>query len=301
MQQTIEHQLQEIIQTGILLFDVPVKDKFTLKIGGRAKVWAEPGSVAELQQLLRFCSKENLSYYMVGNGSNILLKDSGYSGVLIRLSAPAFKKIEKNGTELRCGGGVTLNELLARVKEEGLSGAEFFTGIPGTVGGALSMNAGAHGGCTADILKEVEYLRSNGERVVKAGNEIQFGYRSAPEFKASVILWARFQLKKGYRADIRNRIKELNSKRSMVTPPNFNAGCIFKNSNGESAGAVIDACGLKGLKVGEAQVSLKHGNYFVNLGNATSKDLLLLIDQVREKVFQARGIKLETEIRVIGE
>lgn len=294
-------RLKEKIVLGNLFFDYSVKEKLTLRVGGVAHAWCEPASLEELSAVVKLCSKEKIPFCLVGNGSNILLKDRGFAGVLIRLNQAAFKQIEVFEKRITCGAGVSLLDLLQRLKENQLAGGEFLTGIPGSVGGALRMNAGAHGGCVADILTSVKVMTFDGEVFEKKREELVLEYRHAPFFKNHIALSATFSFQLGKKAVIQNRIKELNQKRAAVTPPHFSAGCIFKNPKGASAGGLIDQAGLKGSRQGEAQVSLEHGNYFVNLGNASAKDLLALIETVQKKVEQVHGVCLEPEIRIIGE
>ncbi len=301
MDPQFKEKIKAAIVDGKLFFDHGVKEKLTLRIGGVAAAWCEPASVEELTRLVALCHESRVPYYVIGNGSNILLKDSGFSGVLIRLSAPSFKQIEISQNRVTCGAGVGLLDLLQRLKENELSGGEFLTGIPGSVGGALRMNAGAHGGCVADIVERVTVMTATAQIQNKEKRELEFGYRHAPFFKETIVLSAEFLFQPGEKKLIQNRIKELNQKRAAVTPPHYNAGCIFKNPEGVSAGRLIDQAGLKGLRQGAAQVSHQHGNYFVNLGEATAKDLLDLIDHVQKRVRDVHGIELEPEIRIIGE
>jgi len=233
-----QYKLRQLIR-GKLLFGEEVLAFTTLKVGGGAAAWVEPVNALELGALLRFCRKELIPYYIVGNGSNLLIRDGGFRGLLIRLNAREFKSIKINGKQILCGAGVGLNELLQVLKENHLTGGEFLTGIPGTVGGALRMNAGAHGGCFADILDRVWVIDINGEIVEKRREELKFDYRFAPFFKDKVILSAALNFQPGDLNKIKTKIRELNHKRAEVTPPHYNAGCIFKNPNGISAGKLI--------------------------------------------------------------
>ncbi len=301
MNATFEHLIQEQVSLGQLYFDHVIKEKLTLKVGGKTKIYFEPGSIEELSKVVQVCSQENVPYYLVGNGSNLLLKDNGYAGVLIRLTAGLFKKIMRKDFAVTCGAGLGLLDLIQYLKKEELSGGEFFTGIPGTVGGALRMNAGAHGESVADILKKVTVMLSDGTVVEKTREELECFYRQIPYLLDKVVLSATFQFESGTKECIQQKIRELNQKRAAVTPPHFSAGCIFKNPEENSAGKLIDQAGLKGLQVGKAKVSLEHGNYFVNLGGATSEDMLSLIKQVQQKVQDQFGILLETEIQIVGD
>lgn len=286
---------------GKVAFNEPVSRRNTLRIGGPADVWFEPTDIADLSAFVKFCRKNNLNTCLVGNGSNLLVRDGGFRGALIHLTGKAFKTIRREENRLHCGGGVAVSELIQAFKEEGLTGGEFLVGIPGTVGGAVRMNAGAQGGCLADLLVEVEALTPEGEILKKNRSELTFFYRQAPTFQDKIVVSATLQLQAGEKKKIQGLIREYSRKRAAVTPPHPNAGCIFKNPDGASAGLLIDRAGLKGLQQGAAQVSREHGNYFVNLGNATAKDLLSLIEQVKNKIKKENGVELEPEIQIIGE
>lgn len=285
---------------GRLLFDEPVLRRSTLRIGGPADIWFEPLDRDDLAAFLQVCGREEIPFYLVGNGSNLLVRDGGFRGALIHLNGPEFKSVNRDGDRLQCGGGVTVSELIQIFKEEGLAGGEFLVGIPGTVGGALRMNAGAQGCEVSQIVVEVEIMTRQGRVERKKREEIDFFYRQVPEFQDKIVLSALLELRRDDRKAIRGRLQEYSRKRAEVTPPHPNAGCIFKNPDGVSAGLLIDRAGLKGLRQGEAQVSLEHGNYFVNLGNATAGDLLSLMEKVRREVQARHGVSLEPEIQIIG-
>lgn len=285
---------------GVLKFDEPLAGKTTLKVGGAAEAWFEPRDFLDLGAVFRFCRKELIPYTLFGNGSNLLVLDGGLPGISIHLNAAPFKAVKASGNQIDCGAGIRLMELLQVMRTAGLTGGEFVTGIPGTVGGAIRMNAGAHGGCFADILDTVWVLTPQGNIEEKSREELRFGYRFAPYFRDKVILAASLRLSAGDPESVHSKIKELNRKRAEVTPPNPSAGCIFKNPGGSSAGKLIDETGLKGYQKGEAQVSMSHGNYFVNLGDATASDFLSLIRWVQKRIKEEHRIELETEIKIVG-
>lgn len=286
---------------GRLLFDEPIVRRLTLRIGGQADLWFEPSDAKDLAAFLQMCRREKIPLYFVGNGSNLVVRDGGFRGALIHLGAPAFKTIRREEERLVCGGGAAIPELIRAFQEYGLTGGEFMVGIPGTVGGAVRMNAGAQGREIAQILEAVEVMSLDGEAIQKNRSELDFLYRGAPYFEDKIVMSAVLQLQRGRIKEIQALIREYSRKRAAVTPPHPNAGCIFKNPNGVSAGALIDQAGLKGMRFGDVQVSREHGNYFVNLGRATAQDLLQLMETVKNRVRERHGVELEPEIQIIGE
>lgn len=289
------------IVKGRLLFNEPVLRRCTLKIGGPADLWFEPSDVEDLAAFLQMCRREQIPLYFVGNGSNLVVRDGGFRGALIHLGAPVFKMIRCEEERLVCGGGAAIPELIRAFQEYGLTGGEFLVGIPGTVGGAIRMNAGAQGREIAQILEAVEAMTLGGEVIRKNRSELDFLYRGAPYFEDKIVMSAVLRLEPGELKKTRALIQKYSRKRAAVTPPHPNAGCIFKNPNGVSAGALIDQAGLKGMRFGDVQVSREHGNYFVNLGRATAQDLLQLMETVKNRVRERHGVELEPEIQIIGE
>ncbi|MDP2681922.1 MAG: UDP-N-acetylmuramate dehydrogenase [Deltaproteobacteria bacterium] len=287
---------------GRMLFDVPMKDYTSFKIGGNADVMAFPGDESDLVDVIRFASIKGFPVFVLGRGTNLLVRDNGVRGVVINLS-DGFKEVLWIGDdEASVGAGVGIIELVNLCKGRGFAGLEFAVGIPGTIGGAVFMNAGAYGGEIKDIVKRVETVDLNGQRHSFDKLSLKFSYRKCELSANMIITKAHLKFKKDNPEEIKNRIKEFKERRkttqAIILP---NAGSIFKNPPGLSAGRLIEESGLKGVKSGGAQISEVHGNYIVNLGNATAMDVLTLMAMARDKVFKVKGILLETEIKVVGE
>jgi len=278
----------------------PLKKHTTFKIGGPAEYFVRPKGAAELKVLIKAAKRYKIPVLVIGAGSNILAGDKGVGGLVIQLNSSYFKKIRVKGNSVHAGSGVMLSKLIITSRNFGLSGLENLAGIPGTVGGALAMNAGAWGKNIEDTLKEVWVMDYSGRiRVLKKKN-IEFGYRKS-DLGKYIILEARFGLGKGDGLNIRSRIREyLKQRRSAQDLTRPSAGCVFKNPTGKSAGKLIDECGLKGKRVGGAAISGKHANFIVNLGNAKSADVIDLIKLIKNKVRAKFHINLEPEIKIWG-
>jgi UDP-N-acetylenolpyruvoylglucosamine reductase len=279
----------------------PMARRTTLRVGGNADVWVEPASETDLAAVLAFASETDSPTLVIGRGSNLLVRDGGIRGVVISLRHPHFSRIEVQGDRIRCGAGARLKEVAMEARRHALAGFEFLEGIPGSVGGALRMNAGAHGGTTFEAVVEVRLLDREGNVHVLPRAGIDAVYRSCPSLKTRVAVEALFQGKADDQVGIEERMKEFNRRRWASQPAAPSAGCIFKNPTAASAGRIVDELGLKGTRVGGATVSQEHGNFIVTDGHATSADVLQLIDQVKTEVRRQRGIELETEVQVIGE
>lgn len=287
---------------GRILFDVPMKDYTSFKIGGNADVMAFPVNENELMDVIQFASIKGFPVFVLGRGTNLLVRDNGVRGVVINLS-DGFKEVSWIGDdEASVSAGVGIIELVNLCKDRGLAGLEFAAGIPGTIGGAVFMNAGAYGGEIKDIVERVEAVDLNGQRHSFDKLSLKFSYRKCELSANMIITKAHLKFKKDNPEEIKNRIKEFKERRkttqAIILP---NAGSIFKNPPGLSAGRLIEESGLNGVKSGGAQISEVHGNYIVNLGNATAMDVLTLMAMARDKVFKVKGILLETEIKVVGE
>ena len=272
----------------------------TFKIGGPADVFVQPETEEQLCRVIALCKACDVKYYLLGNGSNILFADEGFSGVVIDVSA-LDAEIAVEDTVLTAGAGVRLAALCKAALKHGLSGLEFAYGIPGTVGGAVYMNAGAYGGEMKDVLTVVRYLTAEGEVVQASAAELDLSYRhSIFEENGGCILSAQFALQPGNAADIRAKMDELMAKRVDKQPLDKpSAGSTFKRPAGAFAAALIDQCGLRGFRHGGAAVSDKHCGFVVNLGGATCADVLALCDEVRAIVKEKTGYELEKEIRVV--
>lgn len=287
---------------GKVLFNVPMSEYTSYRIGGPADVMAFPQDEGDLKDILSFAEAKDFPVYILGAGTNILVRDGGIRGIVINIS-DGFKEITwQEDSRATVGAGVLLSELLGACKEKGLSGLEFSAGIPGTVGGAVMMNAGAFGGEMKDIVEGVEVLNKKGKKGFITAPELGFSYRKAEVPKGSVVIRAQMLFKKSTTEAVRERVKEIAEKRRAAAKIAYpNAGSVFKNPEGLFAGRLIEEAGLKGAVSGDAQVSESHANYIVNTKAARAKDVLALMALVRDKVYSLKGVVLEPEIKVIGE
>jgi UDP-N-acetylenolpyruvoylglucosamine reductase len=281
--------------------DEPLAKRTTLRVGGPADLCVEPASEADLSAVLRFCRERRLPFFLLGRGSNLLVQDGGFRGVVICLAHPQFSRIDSEGTLLRCGAGARLKLVATEAKQRGLAGFEFLEGIPGSVGGALRMNAGAMGGAIFDLVESVRLMDFDGMAREARVGELEVNYRCCVTLKNGIALGAVLRGQPDAPEAIAERMRQFSQKRWRSQPAAPSAGCIFKNPPALPAGKLIDELGLKGLKVGGASVSLEHGNFIVTDHTATSRDVLRLIAQIRERARAERGIELETEVEVIGE
>ena len=297
-------QLKQLLTAAGIAYkeNEPLAAHCTFKIGGPARLFVQPVDHAQLCRAVALCKAQSVRHYLLGNGSNILFADEGFAGVVIDISALG-SDIAVEGNMLTAGAGVRLAALCRAALEHGLSGLEFAYGIPGTVGGAVYMNAGAYGGEMKDVLASVEYLTAEGNIVEVPASALDLSYRhSIFETNGGCILRATLRLKKGDPAAIKARMDELMQKRIDKQPLDKpSAGSTFKRPEGYFAGTLIDQTGLKGLTVGGAQVSEKHAGFVINTGNATCADVQELIRRVQEAVYRAHGVRLEPEVRFVGE
>lgn len=283
-------------------FDVPMSRYTSLRVGGPADAVVCPESRGELAWLLPFLSRHRIPYGVIGKGANLIVRDGGVRGVVIDLS-DRFTGIEADPEEpslVRVRTGELLSRLVHWAQDRGLSGLESLVGIPGTVGGALMMNAGTREGEIGDVVEAVEWIEPSGVVRELSRESLNFGYRRFDVPRGVVLLGARLRLSKGDRSEIQQRMKS--TLQSRHEPKGVaSAGCIFRNPSGDAAGRLIDQAGLKGVRIRGAQVSDIHANYFVNVGSATARDLLSLIDLVRERVQKESGVRLELEVKIMGE
>jgi UDP-N-acetylenolpyruvoylglucosamine reductase len=255
-----------------------------------------------LATVLECCRKENIPFLVLGRGSNLLIRDGGFRGVVICLAHPAFSAIQAKGSMLLCGAGARLKAVAAKARLLNLGGLEFFDGIPGSVGGALRMNAGAMGRATFDIVTQVRFMDESGRVEVRDAGQVPVEYRCCPLFKTNIALGATFCGQPDSKAAIAKRSEEFNKARWQSQPKEASAGCIFKNpSKSVPAGRLIDELGLKGARRGGAVVSKVHGNFIVNEGSATAADVLELIEFIKSRARAERGIELREEVEIIGE
>lgn len=298
----IENKFCTCLGSDNVKLQEPMSKHTTFRIGGPADFYLCPHSTKEVQQAVQICKEENLPYFILGNGSNLLVSDKGYRGVIIQLWKN-FSDISVKDCCITAKAGALLSKVAAEALEEGLTGMEFASGIPGTIGGAVFMNAGAYGGEMKDIIKEVKVLDDQGEVRVLSNEEMKLGYRtSIVKEKGYTVLSAVLQLKKGDVSVIRETMEDLKNRRTSKQPLDMpSAGSTFKRPEGYFAGKLIMDSGLRGFSVGGAQVSEKHCGFVVNKGGATAEDVTALIREVQRRVKEKFGVELETEVRFLGE
>lgn len=292
--------LQEIAP-GLIKTHESMKNYTSLHIGGPADYLVSPRGIDQLKALLRFSRREFVPFFILGGGTNLLVSDRGIRGIVVKLEKP-FKEVQFNGTQVTVGAGISLPLLALRAAQQGLSGLEFAGGIPGTLGGAVVINAGAYGNCMADVVRSVTVITWEGEVLEIQAEQLDFSYRCSGLLKSNcIVLVARLELVSGDTQKIRERMEGFLAQRRVKHPTEPSAGSVFKNLPEESAGRLIQGAGCKGFRVGDAQVSPRHANFIVNLGSATFKDYLKVIMIVRERVFEKYNVWLNPEINMVGE
>ena len=278
--------------------DEPLAPYTWLKVGGPAQYFIEPRHPEELVQVVQCCHAEQIPVRVLGGGSNLLVRDEGVGGVVLRLSGDAFARIDVDGTSVRSGAGALLSQLISRSVKAELAGLEVLAGIPGTVGGALRGNAGGRSGDIGQFVKSVKVLTAKGEVFMRSEDELLFSYRQSSLYEM-VVLEGVFALHHGNPDEIVNRMRKIWIMKKATQPLSFqSAGCIFKNPRGLSAGALIEQAGLKGTRIGNAEISDRHANFIVTHPGAGSDDVLRLIDLARSKVAEQFGVDLELEINI---
>ena len=296
----IVYNLAEILNCDARKYE-PLNRHTTFRIGGAADTYVKVTSLSKLSAIIRECRESDIDYMIIGNGSNILASDDGYRGVVIRLDGD-FRKISLvDDDTIYCGAGASLAALCKFALNSGLGGLEFAWGIPGTVGGAIFMNAGAYGGEMKDVVYSVNHLTPEGEsgRIEKDG--LDFGYRtSVYRGNKAIITGVTIKLKKDDPENIRAKMDDFLGRRSSKQPLEYpSAGSVFKRPEGAFAGALIEQCGLKGHSHGDAQVSEKHAGFIINRSKATANDVKSLIREVQTKVFDETGYNLECELIIL--
>lgn len=294
--------LQSILPLGRIQLGEPMSRHTTFHIGGPADAFVTPHGLDELRQVLAFAQGRSIPLTVIGRGSNLLVRDGGVRGIVVQI-AEGLDRAEIEGSEIEAEAGISLSALARKAAANGLSGLEFAAGIPGSLGGALAMNAGAYGGEMKDVVTWVDVLDSAGELRRHTCEEMGFSYRhSILQDTGGLAVRARMRLAFGDRASIEARMRELNEQRQSKQPLSLpSAGSVFKRPPGHYAGPLIESSGLKGTRVGGAEVSTLHANFIVNIGGATASDVLALIERVRRTVHEHSGVWLEPEIRVVGE
>lgn len=279
----------------------PMSAHTTFRIGGPARYYMIPENAEQVSKCMEFAMKIELPYVIVGKGSNVLFSDEGYPGVVIEVGR-SMADIEVSGDgHIRAGAGAGLGALAAAAAKQLLSGLEFASGIPGTVGGAVVMNAGAYGGEIKDCIKSAKVLNKDGAVKELSRDEMELGYRSSViQRRGYIVTEAVFQLHEGNKEEILGRMSELNAKRREKQPLDYpSAGSTFKRPEGYFAGKLIEDAGLRGFQVGDAQVSEKHCGFVINRGKATAADVVRLMEEVQKRVFETSGVRLEPEVKII--
>jgi len=291
---------------GEILYSVPMSAYTSFRVGGRVDYLAFPSDIQDLQEVLRRCNQQGVRYFVLGNGTNLLVRDGGIRGMAISLSR-GFLRVEEVGGGpgeklILAEAGGPLGKLVEFSSEKGLTGLEFAAGIPGTVGGAIFMNAGAFKEEMKGVLHSVRLMDPEGNISEKGKNELRFSYRSLEVEKGEVILGAQFSLRPENGQRVKAKVEENIRWRKTKQPWDLpSAGSVFKNPVQGPAGRFVEEAGLKGSRIGDAQVSEQHANFIVNRGKARARDILTLVEIIREKVFKEKGVWLETEIQVVGE
>lgn len=302
----IEYKLISILGSDNVIKEVPMSSYTTFHIGGIADYVVTPENEEQLAKLLHLIKEENVDFVVIGNGSNILVSDKGFDGIVIQLgdkfSSFVIKDKDESGVYVDVTAGMRLSRLGNELAASSIEGFEFATGIPGTIGGAVMMNAGAYGGEIKDIIKSARVMDFDGNVKELSRDELELGYRTSIIAKKNyIVISAVFDLKKGDREKIRSNIKELALKRREKQPLEYpSAGSTFKRPEGHFAAKLIEDAGLKGLSVGGAQVSEKHAGFVINKKDAKAMDVIRLTDEIKEKVYDKFGVKLELEIKKIG-
>ena len=304
MENTIDALLRELneYQVGTVKKDEELARHTTMKIGGPADLFIEPTSIEGLKKTMQLVQKYRVNWRTIGRGSNLLVSDQGIEGVVIKLGNN-LKDMKLDGTQLTVGAGYSIVALAVLISKKGLSGLEFASGIPGSVGGAVYMNAGAHGSDISKILTDAHILFEDGSLQWLTNDEMEFSYRTSvlQKKRPGIVVEARFQLTEGDKEQI-VAVMQKNKDYRKVTQPYDSpcAGSIFRNPLPHFAGKLIEEAGLKGFQIGGAQISEMHGNFIVNAGNAKASDVLQLIEYVKKTIMEKYNIQMETEVEIIG-
>ena len=301
MNQEIGKKLLSILKEEQVKKDEPMKSHTTFRVGGPADYFVTPETEEEVAKVIEVCTQENVPYYIVGNGSNLLVSDQGYEGVIIQIYKQ-MNRVEITENEIHAQAGALLSMIANRAMEAELTGFEFAAGIPGTLGGACVMNAGAYGGEMKDVLETVTVLTRDGDVKTLTKDELELGYRTSVIAKKDyIVLSAVIRLENGKKEEIKAVMDDLKEKRITKQPLEYpSAGSTFKRPEGYFAGKLIQDAGLRGFQVGGAQVSEKHCGFVVNKDQATAADVMNLMNQVSDKVYEMSGVRLEPEVKRLG-
>ena len=298
----LKEKLDQILDKGRVLVDEPMMKHTTFRVGGPADYFVIPTSADEVKNVISLCKEEDVPYTIIGNGSNLLVGDKGIRGVVVQLFK-SMNQMELNGNVIKAQAGCSLAQIANAAAAASLTGFEFAAGIPGTLGGAVVMNAGAYGGEMKDVLVSATVLDEEGNVETLSAEELELGYRrSIFNKKNYILLDATMELKEGNEEEIRAYMMDLRQRRVDKQPLEFpSAGSTFKRPEGYFAGKLIQDAGLAGFTVGGAQVSAKHCGFVINAGGATAADIVELMKQVSDKVEELNGIPLEAEVKMVGE
>ncbi|MGG3466579.1 UDP-N-acetylmuramate dehydrogenase [Neobacillus pocheonensis] len=280
----------------------PLAHHTTIKIGGPADIFIEPSSVENLYKVMEIINKHRINWRAIGRGSNLLVSDKGIEGAIIKLGS-GIDHLDISGSEITVGGGHSLVSLSTLISKKGLSGLEFASGIPGSIGGAVYMNAGAHGSDISKILTKAHILFEDGKMEWLSNEEMEFAYRTSvlQKKRPGIVVEAVFQLVEGEKANIVTQMQKNKDYRKETQPWNYPcAGSIFRNPLPNYAGKLVEVAGLKGFSIGGAKISEMHGNFIINAGNATAGDVLSLIQHVKDTIYSLYEIRMETEVEIIG-
>ena len=302
MNQSFYNKLTNIIGKDSILVDEPMSRHTTFRVGGPADFFVTPKAKEEVRDVIRICKEAGMPYYIIGNGSNLLVSDAGYRGVIVQI-CKEMNEVKVEGDLVKAQAGALLSGIAAKALGAELSGFEFASGIPGTIGGACVMNAGAYGGEMKDVLESVTALTGEGKIIELGRNELELGYRtSVIAKKGYIVLGAVLKLERGDGEKIKTYMDELKEKRVTKQPLEYpSAGSTFKRPEGYFAGKLIEDAGLRGFQVGGAQVSEKHCGFVINRDHATAADIMELMRQVQIRVKENSGVDLEPEVKRLGD
>lgn len=302
MNQNFYDKLNNVIAKDSILIDEPMSRHTTFRVGGPADFFVTPKAEEEVRDVIRICKEAGMPYYIIGNGSNLLVSDAGYRGVIVQIYKE-MNEVKVEGDLVKAQAGALLSGIAAKALGAELSGFEFASGIPGTIGGACVMNAGAYGGEMKDVLEFVTVLTGEGKIIELGRNELELGYRtSVIAKKGYIVLGAVLKLERGDGEKIKTYMDELKEKRVTKQPLEYpSAGSTFKRPEGYFAGKLIEDAGLRGFQVGGAQVSEKHCGFVINRDHATAADIMELMRQVQIRVKENSGVDLEPEVKRLGD
>ena len=302
MNQNFYDKLNNVIAKDSILLDEPMSRHTTFRVGGPADFFVTPKAKEEVRDVIRICKEAGMPYYIIGNGSNLLVSDAGYRGVIVQIYKK-MNEVKVEGDLVKAQAGALLSGIAAKALGAELSGFEFASGIPGTIGGACVMNAGAYGGEMKDVLESVTVLTGEGKIIELGRNELELGYRtSVIAKKGYIVLGAVLKLERGDGEKIKTYMDELKEKRVTKQPLEYpSAGSTFKRPEGHFAGKLIEDAGLRGFQVGGAQVSEKHCGFVINRDHATAADIMELMRQVQIRVKENSGVDLEPEVKRLGD